>query len=188
MTRQAGSPSSHHPYLITFVSSPSSKLSPRRRLQRLARHRLQQPLAIELELLRLELALLRVDLALCADPGVRDARRQCVRLAPQELVAVRLLELELLLLQTLLEIELIEPPRVGGREVVAARAQALLEVQIERVLLLAELKLAARAVGGRARRRSSRARERDATELAGEIFAHFDRTLLRCFGSGEPRL
>jgi hypothetical protein len=112
-------------------------------LQRLARRRLQQALAVELELLDLQLALLRESFALRAQVRVARPRRQRRRVAPQELVALNLLLLELLQLQALLEIELIETSRIGRREVVAPRTHALLQIQIERVLLLPQLQLAA---------------------------------------------
>jgi hypothetical protein len=126
-----------------------AELAARGRLQRLARRGLQQALAVELELLDLELALLRESFALSAQMRVAHAGRQRSGLAPRELVALHLLLLELLQLQTLLELELVETSRIGRREVVTPRAHTLLQIQIERVLLLPQLQLAARAVGVR---------------------------------------
>ena len=113
---------------------------------------MEQALAVDLELLQLEQALLSVDAVLSADARVARAVRKRARLAAQALVALDLQVLELLLLKALIEVELIEPARVGGREIVAPGTQALLEIQIQRVLLLAQLKLAARALGVRVER------------------------------------
>jgi hypothetical protein len=90
-------------------------------------------------------------LALRAQMRVAHAGRQRSGLSSRELVALDLLLLELLQLQALLQVELVETPRIAGRKVVRPRTHALLEVQIERVLLLSQLQLAARAVGLRRR-------------------------------------
>jgi hypothetical protein len=118
-----------------------------RALERLARRGLEQPLAVELELLRLKLPLLLEDFALRTQACVCGAGRKRTRFAAHPLVLKELLLFQLLPLKPLIEIEPVETARVGGREIRTARAQALLEVEIERVLLLAKLELAPRRLG-----------------------------------------
>jgi hypothetical protein len=110
----------------------------------LPRRGLKQALLLEIEALQLKLALRRERFALRVEPRRERRIRQCAGAAQQEL-ALDLLLLELALRHALLELKLLEPPRVRGSDVVTRRAQRLLEVQIERVLLLLELKLSARA-------------------------------------------
>lgn len=119
-----------------------------RRLEGLARHRLEQTLALELELLALELALRRKYLALRVDAGVGDCAWNRTRLLPQRMVALDLLYVELLLLHALLEVELVELARVGRAQVVAPRPGALLQLEVQRVVLLLHVE-AARIGGGR---------------------------------------
>jgi hypothetical protein len=123
----------------------------KRRLQRLPRRRLEQLPLFHIETLHLELTLEREGSALRLDARLERAVGLSGGAAAQHVIALDLLLLELLLLEALLELKLLEAPCVGGAEIVAPRADALLKVEIERVLLLPELKVAAldgRACGG----------------------------------------
>src|SRR4051812_18743530 len=104
-----------------------------RRLQRPWRERLDEPLLIEIEKVQLELALLCELFALRLQPGIGRSVGVRGGIASQQEVAGNLLLLELLLLHALLELQLVETARIGGREVGVRRAQRLLKVQIERV-------------------------------------------------------
>ena len=94
---------------------------------------------IELEALDLKLALLREQLALRVQRAVAELGRDGAGLS-QRAIALDLMHFELMLFQPLLKLELVQPPCVLRREVVLPRAQALLQPQIERVLLLLDLK------------------------------------------------
>ena len=107
-----------------------------RRLERLARHRLEEALPVELELLALELALRRENLALCIEAPVERFGRVGSRLLPQRALALDLLDIELLLLHALLQVELVEPALVRRAEIVAPRPRALLKLEVECVVLL----------------------------------------------------
>ena len=113
---------------------------------------MKHALALDLELLKLQQAFLGVDVALGADVCIAHARRQRARVAAKPLVALDLQVFELLLPEALIEIELIQPARVGRRKIVAPGTQALLELEIQCVLMLAHSKLAARALGVRVER------------------------------------
>jgi hypothetical protein len=107
-----------------------------RRLKRLPRRRLEQALAIELEALVLELALLRENLALDLEAPHGRFRRAHAGLLAEHMILGRLLKLQLLLFHALLEVKLVEPSRIVGREVMAPRACALPQTQLAGVLLL----------------------------------------------------
>jgi hypothetical protein len=120
-----------------------------RRLKRLPGRRLEQALAIELEALVLELALLRENLALHLEaPRVRFRGAHAGVLA-HRVISDGLLKLELLLFHTLLEVKLIEPARIARREIVAPRACALPQAQLEGVLLLLHVEPRIRREGAR---------------------------------------
>jgi hypothetical protein len=106
----------------------------RGRLQWLARYRLQQSLPIELEALKLELAFLGEELALRLEPAgvVR-------RLPPQARLTLGLLLLELLVFEPVLKLQRVESARIGRRKIGGAPAKTLLQLEVERVLLLLEL-------------------------------------------------
>ena len=107
-----------------------------RRLKRLPRRRLEQALAIELKALVLELALLRKNLALHLEAPRGRLRGPHAGMLAQRVISDGLLKLELLLFHALLEVKLVEPARIVPREVVAPRACALPQTQLEGVLLL----------------------------------------------------
>ena len=109
-----------------------------RRLQRLRSRGLEQPLLFELEALELKLPLLREEAALHVERAVAAFGRSRFGIH-QRALALELGELELMLLQPLLDLETMEPLRILRREVRLPRAQALLEPQIERVLVLLEM-------------------------------------------------
>ena len=91
---------------------------------------------VELETLKLELPLLRKPIALRLEP------RCVVRcLPPEAQLALELLLRELLVFESLLQLEGVESPRVFRRELRCAAADALLELKVERILLLLELQL-----------------------------------------------
>ena len=92
---------------------------------------------IELEALNLELALLRELLALPF-----EATRVMGCLAAQAELALELLLLELLVLKSLLELQRVESARVLRCELGRPAPDALLQLEVERVLLLLELELA----------------------------------------------
>ena len=94
---------------------------------------------IELKALDLELALLREQLALRVQCAVAEFGRDGAGLS-QGAIALDLMHFELMLFQPLLKLELVQPPGVLRREVMLPRAQALLQPEVERVLLLLELK------------------------------------------------
>jgi len=94
---------------------------------------------IELEALELELALLREQLALRVQRAVAEFGGDGAGLS-QRAIALDLMHFQLMLFQPLLKLELVQPPCVLRREVVLPRAQALLQPEIERVLLLLVLK------------------------------------------------
>ena len=91
---------------------------------------------VELESLNLQLPLLCELLALCFEP-VRVVR--C--LAPKTQLALKLLLLELLIFEALLKLQRVESACVLRREIGRAAAYALLQLKVERVLLLLELEL-----------------------------------------------
>jgi hypothetical protein len=62
---------------------------------------------------------------------------------------LKLLLLELLLLEPLLQVKLIEAALVRGAEVVTPRTNALLKIQVERVLVLLHVQLTALACSSR---------------------------------------
>src|SRR4051794_34916737 len=115
-----------------------------RRLQKPGGDRAQQPPLLEGETPQLEVGLPLENLALRVEPRVGRSVRQSGT-APQQRFALELLLLELLLLDALIELELLELARVRRRNGMIRRAQALLHVQIQRVLLLLNLQLAVRA-------------------------------------------
>ena len=91
---------------------------------------------IELEALNLELALLRELLALTL-----EATRVMRCLAAQTQLALKLLLLELLVLQSLLELQRVESARVFRCELGRPAPDPLLQLEVECVLLLLELEL-----------------------------------------------
>jgi hypothetical protein len=112
------------------------------RLKRLARHRLEEALPVELELLVLELALGGEDLALRVETVIEWLPPIGARVLPQGAVALRLLDVELLLLHPLLEVQLVEPACVRRAEIVGACAGALLQLEVECVVLLLHVQAA----------------------------------------------
>jgi hypothetical protein len=103
----------------------------------LPRQRLQQALAIELEALHLQLTLLRGELAFAIEAacGLGPIGQS----APQHVLALPLLLLELLVFQTLLKLQRFHAARVRRREILRAAADALLQLEIQGVLLSLEL-------------------------------------------------
>jgi hypothetical protein len=125
-------------------------------------------LLLHVEALDLELALLRETLALQGVARVLRSRGRRARWAPELILALELLLLEHLLLDALLQLELAEPALVSRRQVVTARADALLQLKIERVLLLLNLQLAAIACGTLRMRICSEREKRQQRECAYE--------------------
>ena len=96
-------------------------------------------MAIELVTLELELPLLSEPLALRIELVLRVRRGR--QASPQRFLPYTLLLLEQLRLKALFELQRFYALRVGGSEVGRAPAHVLLQVQVQRVLLLLELEM-----------------------------------------------
>lgn len=116
----------------------------RTRLQRSPWQRLYEPLLIEVEALRLQLALLSKQIALQVHAPAHVIVAQERPASFEHALAVGLVQLELLLPETLLQLELLDSACIGGARIVTPRAQAVvLQVEVERILLLLQLQVAA---------------------------------------------
>jgi hypothetical protein len=113
------------------------------RLQRCARHRLNEPALLELELLRLKLSLHRECLAVMIEPPVAYFAGEMHGVAARLLKALELLLLQKLTLHPLMHLELLEATGVGRRQVMALTRPHLPEIEIQGILLLLKLKRAA---------------------------------------------
>lgn len=131
-------------------------------LERLARHRLEQPLAVELEALKLERALLRENLALRVEAAIEHLGGTCAGAAAQRTLALDLLQLELLLVHALLQLEVVEPARIRRAQSVAACLRALAQLEVERILLLLDVQPPVMV-----RRERRRRRKRDCSQKEG---------------------
>ena len=129
---------------------------PGRGLQRLARHRLERALAVELEALELQRALLRESRTLRFQLARPHVRRKRSALTFERPLSLTLFKLELLSLQALTQGKLIEPARVGRIESVTSRSCALPQLKVERILLLLDVQPA--VLEDRVRRDSQRLR------------------------------
>lgn len=110
---------------------------------------MQQPLPIEIEALDLELALEGEQLALRREAPVEAIGRQR-GIRSEQVLALELLPIQLLLLQPLIELKLLDSACIGWAHTVLARGEALLKAEIERTLLLLDLKMTPRCgkIGG----------------------------------------
>jgi hypothetical protein len=127
-------------------------------LQWLPRQRLQQSLPVELEALKLELPFLREQLALRREPACVMRRR----LLPETLLALKLLLFELLIFEPLLELQGVESARISRCKIGSVASKGLLQLEVERVLLLLELETPMLGNGiGRTRGSAVECRHRD---------------------------
>jgi hypothetical protein len=114
-----------------------------RRLERRARHRLHEPALLEVEVLHLKLALGRERSLLVLEAMMADVGRKMGSVLARLICALKLLLVEDLLLHPLLHLKLLEAARVRGRQIGATPGEPLPEIEIQGVLLLLDLKLAA---------------------------------------------
>jgi maleate cis-trans isomerase len=113
------------------------------RLQRRARHGLQEPALLELEALRLQVSLHRERVAVVVEPPVAQLRRKMHGVAACLLETLSLLLFQKLPFQALLHLKLVEAPGVRRRQVMAGAGPHLPEIEVQRILLLLELERAA---------------------------------------------
>jgi hypothetical protein len=143
-----------------------------RRLERSAWHRLHEPALLELELLRLKLALAVERSTLVVEALVTDVSRKMLDVLPCLKCALKLLLFQELSFHPLLHLELLQAPGVRGRQVLSAAGERLPEVEVERILVLPELKLAAMRCHASLIRGRRREREADECEPENERAAH----------------
>jgi hypothetical protein len=109
------------------------------RLERCARHRLDETALLELELLRLKLALRRERLPLVREALMTGFRRKMCSVLTRLESALKLLLFEKLPLHALAQLKLIEAACVGGAQRVRPAAKPLTQVEIQRILQLLTL-------------------------------------------------